>query len=212
MTIRRRSLFPALAVGFAMLPACSSTRIESAIPPGAVVREHHRLLVVPMIGDPAREAAAEEAYARAFAGRPEELLRSSEALPAGLDESEFYELMAKHGVDGVLVLRLGGAGAVAAPVGDYHAGKDMEYHRNSCDAKLLTRMYTKPGDELNEAELAQPWLDMTVTLVDVVSRKAAWSARIRTQGTQGTPFARLARTQASEVIARLAKDGMLRGR
>ena len=101
-------------------------------------------------------------------------------------------------------------GAVGGYVGDYHAGKDMEYHRNSCDAKLLTWQYTKPGEELNEAELAMPWLEMTVTLLDPATRKAAWSARSKTQGTQGTSFVQLIRTQAVAAVAKLRRDGILR--
>ena len=182
------------------------------MPPDAAAREYRRLLVVPMFGDPARDQAAEEAYARAFAGGPVEILRASRVLPADIAEAAFYDLMAKNGVDGILILRLGGAGAVAGTVGDYHAGRDLDYHRNSCDAKMLAWEFSKPGDQLNEAELAKPWLEMTVTLVDASARKPAWSARSKTQGTQGTPFARLIRTQASAAATKLEKDGIVRAR
>jgi hypothetical protein len=167
------------------------------------------VLLAPLLGDPVREGKMEEAYRLALQGRPVEVLRASEVLPAGLGEEAFFDLMAKNGVDGVLVLRLAAAGTMPGAVGDYHAGKDVETHPNSCDAKIPKWTYDKPGEGLHEEDLSMPWLDMTVALVDPATREPAWSVRTRTQGTQGTPFGRLARTQADEVVKRLARDGML---
>jgi len=209
MIVRHPAALLPLAALLLLAPACSSTRIVSSIPPGATVRQFHRLLVVPLFGDPVREKAAEEAYLRAFEGRPEALVRASEILPAGIGEAAFYDLMVRNHVDGVLILRPGKSGAIAGAVDDYHTGRDLDYHRNSCDAKLLTWVYNKPGDQLNEAELAQPWLEMTVTIIETASHKAAWSAHSKTQGTQGTPFSQLIRTQAAAAVARMDKDGVL---
>jgi len=210
MTPRRLMACFALAGAFLSLPACSTTRIVSVIAPDAEGRRVHRLLIVPLFGDPARERAAEEAYARAFQGRSLEVLRASEVLPAGIDEAAFYTLMVRNGVDGVLVLRPGRSGAVPGSVDDYHAGREnLDAHPYGCNGKLLSRESAEPGDPLDEKELAKPWLEMTVTILDASSRKAVWSARSKTQGAQGTPFVQLIRAQAGEAVARMAQDGIL---
>jgi hypothetical protein len=211
MILRRRSaILPLVLLLFA--PACSTTKIVSSVAPGTSGVTIKRVLLLPAFGNAAREKAAEEAYLKALDGRPVEALRASEVLPAGPIDAAVLDLMARNGVDALLVLAMARAGAVPGRPEDYHVGKDLETHRNSCDAKLLTWNFTRPGEELNEAELAQPWLEMEVTLVDTRTRRAVWSARSKTQGAQGTPFSQLIGTQAAAAVGKMEKDGILRDR
>lgn len=207
---RRFVVLPAVLLLLAV--GCSTTTIDSSVPPETAGIQVRRLLLLPAFGNAVREKAAEEAYLKAFEGRPVEVLRASEVLPAGPVGEAALDLMARNGVDAVLVLTVVRAGAVAGRPEDYRVGKDVETHRNSCDAKLLTMNFTRPGEELNEAELAQPWLEMEVTLVDTRTHRVAWSAHSKTQGAQGTPFTQLIRTQADAAVGKMEKDGILRDR
>jgi hypothetical protein len=211
MILRRRSaiLWSALLL---LAAGCSTTRIDSSVPPGTAGIQVRRLLLLPAFGNAVREKAVEEAYLQAFKGRPVEVLRASEVLPAGPVDAAVFDLMARNGVDAVLVLAVARAGAVAGRPEDYRVGKEVETHRNSCDAKLLTMNFTRPGEELNEAELAQPWLEMEITLVDTRTHRAAWSAHSKTQGAQGTPISQLIGTQAAAAVGKMEKDGVLRDR
>ena len=204
MAVYRRAwlLLPSVVVW----SACARTSMVSVPAPAAAGRPLHTVLVIAHLADPGLSAETERRFVAAGGrGRTRFIASQAVLFPGREDDSaDLASIVRRNQVDGILVISSSESGA----------------RRDS-----MATSYTTIGCAVWTAEIgcqdvpvvvpgyqtSTPWAQFTARVYDAATGEPLWSASSTTRGTTYAGAATLVHSMAATTLARLARDGVIRG-